>query len=66
MGMVNNKNISIHTLRMEGDKTIKLSDIGIMISIHTLRMEGDYLVPFEVVLYKLISIHTLRMEGDRV
>ena len=56
--------ISIHTLRMEGDQ----AGTGFVlcqhnISIHTLRMEGDYkdLVGNGI---KPISIHTLRMEGD--
>ena len=35
-------NISIHTLRMEGDQTYLLvGGYGSSISIHTLRMEGD-------------------------
>ena len=33
--------ISIHTLRMEGDKTAYDALGEINISIHTLRMEGD-------------------------
>ena len=35
-------NISIHSLRMEGDNRIKHKPhLGIIISIHSLRMEGD-------------------------
>ena len=33
--------ISIHTLRMEGDRSFKSCTILFFISIHTLRMEGD-------------------------
>ena len=56
--------ISLHTLRMEGDlcgQGVRRGDS--VISIHTLRMEGD---PFNLYLTNLssISIHTLRMEGD--
>ena len=34
-------NISIHTLRMEGDLHLSCAVLGAYISIHTLRMEGD-------------------------
>ena len=33
--------ISIHSLRMEGDFTLRIRQIGFYISIHSLRMEGD-------------------------
>ena len=36
-------NISIHTLRMEGDTHANNATIHVTISIHTLRMEGDCL-----------------------
>ena len=56
--------ISIHTLRVEGDLKIFIrSSYGFFISIHTLRVEGDKTLDninhgFQ------ISIHTLRVEGD--
>ena len=38
-----NRNISIHSLRMEGDSTKrKQQELDRKISIHSLRMEGDY------------------------
>ena len=41
------RNISIHSLRMEGDlHLVKVSLYGRLISIHSLRMEGDKLVGF--------------------
>ena len=55
--------ISIHTLRMEGDRSARVLDFIGIISIHTLRMEGDdnlFIFKFQFD----ISIHTLRMEGD--
>ena len=39
--LCNIKNISIHSLRMEGDLRFNVSPSGIVISIHSLRMEGD-------------------------
>ena len=33
--------ISIHALRVEGDKYVEDNKIGIPISIHALRVEGD-------------------------
>ena len=38
--------ISIHSLRMEGDFTLRIRQIGFYISIHSLRMEGDFLCAF--------------------
>ena len=55
--------ISIHTLRMEGDRAALDVSSAWVISIHTLRMEGDP-CDFFGQLGNLISIHTLRMEGD--
>ena len=59
------ENISIHSLRMEGDvfQAVDVAaDTGI--SIHSLRMEGDS-TPFVKSTNALaISIHSLRMEGD--
>ena len=57
-------NISIHSLRMEGDRSRLLLDHVSGISIHSLRMEGDMHVFFDA-LFQCISIHSLRMEGDR-
>ena len=57
-------NISIHTLRMEGDMIcIRFASL-LHISIHTLRMEGDLCGSVAHDLFDRISIHTLRMEGD--
>ena len=55
--------ISIHSLRMEGDFTLRIRQIGFYISIHSLRMEGDarFSGRFSII---PISIHSLRMEGD--
>ena len=56
--------ISIHTLRMEGDKRPAFRQMMTdAISIHTLRMEGDWR-HFLRNSKCGISIHTLRMEGD--
>ena len=56
--------ISIHALRMEGDRFPRsISPIVRSISIHALRMEGD-IVRVESLVLVLISIHALRMEGD--
>ena len=55
--------ISIHSLRMEGD-TAELERLRyICISIHSLRMEGDQIKTYPVTEGE-ISIHSLRMEGD--
>ena len=56
-------NISIHTLRMEGDHDPGRCNLFRPISIHTLRMEGDTGVNGSDIRTS-ISIHTLRMEGD--
>ena len=55
--------ISIHSLRMEGDNARHNILCTFRISIHSLRMEGDVAVPVDGV-GNLISIHSLRMEGD--
>ena len=55
--------ISIHSLRMEGDYTVSLSGSFSIISIHSLRMEGDADAEAEA-RGEGISIHSLRMEGD--
>ena len=59
-------NISIHSLRMEGDQKAIPIPYTIHISIHSLRMEGDN---SHCVLFwnaDRISIHSLRMEGDPI
>ena len=55
--------ISIHSLRMEGDRCCFYVAALALISIHSLRMEGDlcFSMSFEGF---YISIHSLRMEGD--
>ncbi len=55
--------ISIHTLRVEGDFFRNELRTVIKISIHTLRVEGDLDIDGSK-LTLLISIHTLRVEGD--
>ena len=56
--------ISIHSLRMEGDNVCDCPVCIHGISIHSLRMEGDVPVVETVVVPENISIHSLRMEGD--
>ena len=58
--------ISIHSLRMEGDDNVlrQLHPVR-HISIHSLRMEGDT-KPYISRWTDAISIHSLRMEGDIV
>ena len=58
--------ISIHSLRMEGDIQLAIrSGQYKKISIHSLRMEGDGDFFNAHTLCFDISIHSLRMEGDR-
>ena len=57
--------ISIHSLRMEGDKFRMLLETLPDISIHSLRMEGD-VKAIEDKRKEIISIHSLRMEGDKL
>ena len=57
--------ISIHSLRMEGDKYVSSDAFSAShISIHSLRMEGDQRRYGHRRTYTTISIHSLRMEGD--
>ena len=59
------RNISIHSLRMEGDID-SLAYVGeTLISIHSLRMEGDH-IQLRGRSGVAISIHSLRMEGDHI
>ena len=50
-------NISIHTLRMEGDAVSGLSAADSSISIHTLRMEGDWVVNESMAKYLYFNPH---------
>ena len=56
--------ISIHSLRMEGDLIAIENTAQIAISIHSLRMEGDHIDRLFLLAVLFISIHSLRMEGD--
>ena len=55
--------ISIHSLRVEGDKMADWQGDPIKISIHSLRVEGDQ-KKRETTWRSSISIHSLRVEGD--
>ena len=57
--------ISIHALRVEGDKRRRPTGRPAGISIHALRVEGDGLQVLHDVHLAVISIHALRVEGDR-
>ena len=62
-----NLEISIHSLRMEGDCENKCRvETLSKISIHSLRMEGDCFFSRNILSGTSISIHSLRMEGDDV
>ena len=62
---IDRTNISIHSLRMEGDSSApQWALISVFISIHSLRMEGDVSELRLDCKYVRISIHSLRMEGD--
>ena len=56
--------ISIHSLRMEGDILYHKCERLSIISIHSLRMEGDLPHDHNLTISSEISIHSLRMEGD--
>ena len=57
--------ISIHALRVEGDRLLKQAGrFFVFISIHALRVEGDLHEPLGVKHVTIISIHALRVEGD--
>ena len=59
--------ISIHTLRVEGDRTQRTPwRAAGNISIHTLRVEGDWALLACRSWNPSISIHTLRVEGDTI
>ena len=61
------RNISIHSLRMEGDAMLLPIFGGAEnISIHSLRMEGDWDCFSPMFSDPAISIHSLRMEGDSI
>ncbi len=57
--------ISIHALRVEGDRIVTRPRNGLRrISIHALRVEGDS-PPYTSRIEPDISIHALRVEGDK-
>ena len=56
--------ISIHALRVEGDRGVRDKRDSVCISIHALRVEGDVVYIFNTVYKRKISIHALRVEGD--
>ena len=58
-----NKDISTHALREEGDPIIVKAVHVIHISTHALREEGDKCI-IQILPAKLISTHALREEGD--
>ena len=59
--------ISIHSLRMEGDRMkLFFQPVINRISIHSLRMEGDMRCSSKPEHLQNISIHSLRMEGDLI
>ena len=60
----NGHQISIHTLRVEGDRSGFVGRLLTWISIHTLRVEGDFAQYSAAFNDWFISIHTLRVEGD--
>ena len=57
--------ISIHSLRVEGDPDTAQRQSPRYISIHSLRVEGDAFKTFGQCNIG-ISIHSLRVEGDSV
>ena len=57
--------ISIHALRVEGDRRLACVADLIGISIHALRVEGDLFFVY-IAVTVTISIHALRVEGDRI
>ena len=56
--------ISIHSLRVEGDRSALHREDRYHISIHSLRVEGDVKTVYDI-MTDTISIHSLRVEGDR-
>ena len=60
------KGISIHALRVEGDRVAHRHITGDLISIHALRVEGDSCTVTEERNGAFISIHALRVEGDKI
>ena len=57
--------ISIHALRVEGDRGIRDKRDSVCISIHALRVEGDRVESWSAFAHVGISIHALRVEGDK-
>ena len=63
--MLQQKRISIHALREEGDHRVLGKDlVAVPISIHALREEGDHKAARLTSRATRISIHALREEGD--
>ncbi len=56
--------ISIHSLRVEGDRSQSARWDDLIISIHSLRVEGDPSAVLSLPSLQRISIHSLRVEGD--
>ena len=56
--------ISIHALRVEGDRGFYFILRRLPISIHALRVEGDAIGTGLLEQHSYISIHALRVEGD--
>ena len=56
--------ISIHALRVEGDRHAGYNITPEEISIHALRVEGDCYGEGDELITVAISIHALRVEGD--
>ena len=56
--------ISIHALRVEGDRFCYAGGWRKDISIHALRVEGDAQQEAQFTRQHNISIHALRVEGD--
>ena len=56
--------ISIHALRVKGDRYPEQYDARFEISIHALRVEGDSMREVVTLKEYYISIHALRVEGD--
>ena len=63
-GLAATADISIHSLRVEGDVYIMHEERKLAISIHSLRVEGDTHSSISRDKSVLISIHSLRVEGD--
>ena len=61
-----NRNISIHSLRMEGDEMSTVSEYVGEVFQSTPSAWRETIMYFVSKMEKLISIHSLRMEGDHI